>query len=247
MERDRPRRRIAHHADHGRDSRPWSPSVSDQGETAGRRQRHHEAAALQIGSAGVPAIGTAAPDEARSRAVSRSGLRAGGGCLLARAHRRRQPTSSAASANSVAAGRACALASIALSGPPPYRRRSHASRRHARPQRDDAGAVLARRRRLWMLASRHSSPDPAAVRKQPRHPGLRRVAQPRHDGVEVVADRRCRRAGARVVEVNQGSPALLGARDGGVEPAVAILGGAAEPVVVDDDVFPLASPAPCGR
>ncbi len=41
--------------------------------------------------------------------------------------------------------------------------------------------------------------------------------------------------------------ALLGTRDGGVEPAVAILGGAAQTVVVDDDVVPGTSLRLMGR
>ena len=72
-------------------------------------------------------------------------------------------------------------------------------------QRDDAGALLARRCALDVGEPPFVA-HAAAVREQPRHPGLRGCAQPGDDGVEVVADLVRGRIGD-VVEVNQGSRA----------------------------------------
>ena len=53
-------------------------------------------------------------------------------------------------------------------------------------ERDDAAALLARRRALDVGEPPFIA-DAAAVREQPRHPGLRRCAQLGDDGIEVVA------------------------------------------------------------
>ena len=59
-------------------------------------------------------------------------------------------------------------------------------------QRDDAAALLARRRTLDVGEPPFVA-DAAAVGEQPRHPDLRGRAQPGDDGVEVVADLRRKR------------------------------------------------------
>ena len=182
-------------------------------------------------------------DEARSRvAGSRSACGCECGRPAAAARRAPRPPVSAAYANSSWPVRPVACSSV-LSGPPPW----SPSKSIQSPARSPLSAMtqepLLARRVALDVGEPPFVADAPAVREEPRHPGLRRVAQARDDRRRGRNARALGRSGATslrsIMRAQQDHQPALGAGDRGVEPAGAVLGGAAEPVVVDDDVLPL--------